>query len=206
MAIAGLALRLPRRVAVRAGLVVVVAAGLAEARTSDQPLSAALNLALGAGFLFLAGAFAGVSRDAHAQASALLEQQQATRLAREEAAVLAERGRLARELHDVLAHTLSGLAVQLEGTRLLAGKLGADQRVVEQISDAQRLARDGMASARRAVSTLRGDTLPGPADLPELIDGARQAGLPTDLPPSTASLDHCPARVGWRSIEPSRKR
>ena len=179
MAIAGLGLRLPRGLAVGAGLLVVVAAGLAEARTSDHPLSAALNLAMGAGFLFLAAAFAGVSRDAHAQARALLEQQQATRLAREEAAVLAERGRLARELHDVLAHTLSGLTVQLEGTRLLAGKLGADPRLVEQIGDAQRLARDGMASARRAVSTLRGDTLPGPADLPELIDGARQAGLPT---------------------------
>ena len=181
MAMAGLGLQLPRRIALGGGLLVVVAAALAEADTSSHPVSAALNLLGGDAVLFRAAACAGVSRDAHVQARALLEQQEATRAAREEAAVHAERARLARELHDVLAHTLSGLAVQLEGTRLLAAKAGADPRLVEQIGSAQRLARDGMASAKRAVSTLRGETLPGPAELPGLVDDARRAGLPTTL-------------------------
>ena len=98
-----------------------------------------------------------------------------TRRAREESAVLAERGRIARELHDVLAHTLSGLAVQLEGARLLAEHTHADPRLVEQVSNAQDLARSGMAGAKRAVATLRGEALPGPDQIPELVEHARLA-------------------------------
>ncbi|MGI5161991.1 sensor histidine kinase [Microbispora sp. CA-102843] len=136
-----------------------------------------------------------MSREAHTQAEALLAEEAAARAAREQAAVLAERGRLARELHDVLAHTLSGLAVQLEGARLLADKTGADERLVAQIGTAQRLARDGMVSARGAVATLRGDALPGVGQLPELITQARLgtglaarlvvSGEPRTLPPES---------------------
>lgn len=195
MAIAAIGLRLPRRVALPGSAVVAVAAALTEWRTSDHALSAMLNLAAGACFLFVASAFAAVSRDAQAQAQALLAEEAAARKAREQAAVLAERGRLARELHDVLAHTLSGLAVQLEGARLLAEKTGADERLLAQIGTAQGLARDGMASAKGAVATLRGDTLPGADRLPELITHARLAtglaarlverGEPRPLPPES---------------------
>lgn len=178
MAVAAIGLRLPRRTALAAGAVVVLAAGFAEAYTSEHPLSGALNLAIGAGFLFVASAFAAVNRDAHAQAEALLRQEAATRAAREEAAALAERSRLARELHDVLAHTLSGLAVQLEGARLLAEFTEADPRLTEQVGNAQRLACDGMASAKRAVATLRGDALPGPDQLPGLIEQTLRSGIP----------------------------
>jgi signal transduction histidine kinase len=181
MAMAGLGLGLPRRRALTCGAVVVLAAGAAEAATSEHPVSAALTLAAGAGALFLAATLAAVSRDAHAQAEALLAQEAATRAAREEAAVLGERQRLARELHDVLAHTLSGLAVQLEGARLLAERTGADPRLAEQVTNAQRLAKEGMLSAKRAVATLRGEQLPGPAQLPELVEQTRLTGLPVSL-------------------------
>ena len=90
----------------------------------------------------------------------MLAQEAATRAARERAAAFAERTRLARELHDVLAHTLSGLSVQLAGARLLAETTGADPRLVDQVSRAQALARDGMGNAKRVVSALRGDALP----------------------------------------------
>src|SRR3954464_9670880 len=72
MAMAGLGLGLPRRPALTCGAVVVVAAATAEAATSEHPVSAALTLAAGAGALFLAATLAAVSRDAHAQAEALL--------------------------------------------------------------------------------------------------------------------------------------
>ena len=182
MAVAGIGLRLPRRTALIAGCTVVLAAGFAEAVTSEQPLSGALNVAIGAGFLFVASTFAAANRDAHAQAAALLRQEEATRAAREEAVVLAERTRLAREMHDVLAHTLSGLAVQLEGARLLAEHTNADARLIEQMSNAQRLARDGMLNARRAVEALRGQELPGTDQLPELITETRRgAGIPVSF-------------------------
>jgi signal transduction histidine kinase len=181
MALAGIGLGLPRRRAVRLAAVVVAAVVAAEAATNPRPVAAALSLVAGCGALFLATLFAGASRDAHAQSQALLEQEAATRAAREESAVLGERQRLARELHDVLAHTLSGLAVQLEGARLLAERTGADPRLAEQVTNAQRLAKEGMAGAKRAVATLRGEALPGPAQLPALVEQARLTGVPVTL-------------------------
>ncbi|NJC71035.1 two-component sensor histidine kinase [Planosporangium thailandense] len=181
MAMAGLGFGVPRRPGLAGVAVIMLGAGWAEARASAHPLGAVLDLAAAAGFLYLAAAFAAVSRDAHTHSQALLEQEAATRAAREEAAVLAERGRLARELHDVLAHTLSGLAVQLEGARLLAERTGADPRLAEQVINAQRLARDGMVNAKRAVATLRGEALPGPEQLPALIEQTRLSGLPVML-------------------------
>src|SRR4051794_21587404 len=60
------------------------------------------------------------------EAERLIEELRESREAEAEAAKLNERGRVARELHDVLAHSLSALSLQLEGTRLLARKHGAD--------------------------------------------------------------------------------
>ena len=175
MAVTGIGLRLRRRPAIVAGVVVVCALAWAEGSTSRNPAGAALNVAIGAGFLLVAAAFAGANRDANERAQEMLRLEAETRRAREESAVLAERGRIARDLHDVLAHTLSGLAVQLEGTRLLAEHTHADPRLVEQVGNAQSLARSGMAGAKRAVETLRGESLPGPGQIPELVEQARLA-------------------------------
>ena len=196
MAAAAVGLRLQGRVARVAAIVVVLTAAAAEAAVSRSPWGAALNVALGTGFVFVASTFAALSRDAHTRAEELLAQEAATRAAKEEAAALAERGRLARELHDVLAHTLSGLAVKLEGARLLARHTGADPRLLDQIDGAHELARDGMTDARQVVATLRGDALPGPAQLPALLERTRRAagipvtfsqlGDPHPLPPDSA--------------------
>ena len=78
----------------------------------------------------------------------------------------------------MLAHTLSGLAVHLEAARLLAQTADADPRLVEQVSAAQHLASDGMSEAKRAVSALHDHALPGPDDLPSLIEQARLGGQP----------------------------
>lgn len=81
------------------------------------------------------------------------------------AAALAERQRLAREMHDVLAHSLSGLTLQLEGARLLASENSADPRLADTIERAHHLARSGLQEARRAISMLRDEELPGPERL-----------------------------------------
>ena len=187
MSVSTMGLRLPRRTAVPFAAPVLLAAGWAQAETSPHPVSAALNIAVGAGFLVVTSAFAAMSLDAHARAATLLVQEAATRVAHEEAAALAERARLARELHDVLAHTLSGLAVQLEGARLLAEHTHADPRLVEQVSNAQSLVRDGIRNARRTVETLRGDALPGPGQLPELVE---QTTRTTGRPVAYAVVGH----------------
>jgi signal transduction histidine kinase len=99
-----------------------------------------------------------------------------------QAAAVAERARLAREMHDVLAHSLSALALQLESTRLLAIKHGVEGEVTRAIDRAHQLAAGGLQEARRAIATARGDELPGPDRIGVLADTfAQQSGLPVDL-------------------------
>ena len=100
----------------------------------------------------------------------------------EEAVALRERQHLAREMHDVLAHSLSALAVQLEGTRLLARSTGADAAVVDAVERSHHLARGGLEEARRAIEALRGGDMPGPDRLPTLTEEFReQTGVETAL-------------------------
>jgi signal transduction histidine kinase len=73
----------------------------------------------------------------------------------EQLAVSRERNRLARELHDTLAHSLSALTVQLEALRsLLAHDPKAAQEALEAITA---LARDGLEGSRKAIQALRTD-------------------------------------------------
>lgn len=182
MALAGLAIRAPKLIALIAGAPVLVAIAIADGHDSANPATAVLAVALGAGFLFGTSALIAFSRDAHARAEAMLAQESALNEAREQMAAMAERSRLARELHDVLAHYLSGLAVQLEGARLLAIATTADPKLVGQISSARKLAQSGLLDARRSLQTLRQDKIPGPARLPYLVtETASTLGIPVDL-------------------------
>lgn len=95
-----------------------------------------------------------------------------------EAAALAERQRLAREMHDVLAHTLSGLTLQLEGARLLATANPADPRLAQAIERAHHQAKSGLGEARSAIGVLRDEQVPGPGRLPALVaDFERDSGI-----------------------------
>lgn len=125
-------------------------------------------------------------------AEELVEELRESRAAQAQAATMAERGRVARDMHDVLAHSLSALSLQLEGTRLLARDRGSDPEVVDKIERAHHLAASGLDEARRAIGALRGDELPGPEALPRLVDdfcggsSARcelvETGTPRELP------------------------
>ena len=114
-----------------------------------------------------------------AQAEQLLIELEESRGAELRAAALAERQRLARDMHDVLAHSLSGLVLQLEGARLLALANPADERLAGTIDRAHELAKSGLDEARRAIGMLRDDELPGPDRL-AVLTGAFQAdtGVP----------------------------
>jgi signal transduction histidine kinase len=98
------------------------------------------------------------------------EELRESRAAHAASAALAERGRVARDMHDVLAHSLSALALQLEGARLLASDRGSDPEVVAAVERAHHLAADGLAEARDAIAALRGEELPGPERLQHLAD------------------------------------
>ena len=91
-------------------------------------------------------------------------------------------------MHDVLAHSLSALALQLEGARLLARDRDTDPEVVAAIERAHHLAGSGLKEAREAIAALRGDEMPGPERLRDARRGlrrprrrSRSAGEPREL-------------------------
>ncbi len=130
-------------------------------------------------------AWSGGSATRNRRAERLVEELRESRAARAESAALAERGRVARELHDVLAHSLSALALQLEGTRLLARDRGADPEVIEGLERAHHLAVSGLTEARQAISALRGDDLPALEDLAGTFPNATFSVTGTPREPSS---------------------
>jgi signal transduction histidine kinase len=141
--------------------VVVLIAVLIATSRHGSVTSALLDAALIAGFYGMAF-LARRLYEANAQAEQLLVELERSRNAETRAAGLAERQRLAREMHDVLAHSLSGLMLQLEGARMLAAENPADPRLPEAIERAHHLGKSGLEEARRAIGMLRDDDLPGP--------------------------------------------
>jgi signal transduction histidine kinase len=83
----------------------------------------------------------------------------AARAAEEREAVLAERARIARDIHDILAHSLSAQLLHLEGARLL---LRADRasEALERVELARDMAKQGLEETRRAITALREDRPP----------------------------------------------
>ena len=188
MSLMGLALRTPRRVAVLAGIPVVAAISAEETYQSVNPTSTVLTVLFASGLLFISAAFAAVCQDRGQHAEALLAREAATSAARQQAAALAERSRLARDLHDVLAHNLCALAVQLEATRLAAISMGAGEELVEQVASARRLACIGMVESRRALQLLRDGETPDVASLPGLVsETSAMLGVPVTSGPMASS-------------------
>jgi signal transduction histidine kinase len=110
------------------------------------------------------------SRESQDQTELLMAELEDARDEQARAAAIAERGRIAGELHDVLAHSLSGAAIQLQGARKLADREHATPRLSDAIDRASELVNAGLANARQAVGALRGDPLPSLAQLPSLIE------------------------------------
>jgi signal transduction histidine kinase len=114
-------------------------------------------------------------------------------------AVLEERTRIARELHDVVAHHMSLVAVRAETAPYRLP--GLPESAQAEFSSLSEVAREALAEMRRLLGVLRhdqpADLAPQPelADLPSLVDTARQAGLAVELSVPTA-LDHVPSGVG----------
>jgi len=107
-------------------------------------------------------------------------------------ATLAERGRIAREMHDVVAHSVSVMVALADGAASAIDRdPAASKRVLEELSTTGRAALDDM---RRLLSVLGdGDgslrPAPGQRDLEELAQRFRSAGLPVRLTISGAPME-----------------
>jgi signal transduction histidine kinase len=113
------------------------------------------------------------SRESQARTELLLAELHDARDDLAKMAATQERARIASELHDVLAHSLSGAAIQLQGARKLAEREGAEPPLRAAIDRASELVKDGLGDARRAVGALQGERLPTVEELPALIDSFR---------------------------------
>ena len=124
--------------------------------------------------LAVTGQFIRRGRQSQDRTELLMAQLQDAREGEAAAAALAERSRIAGELHDVLAHSLSGLAIQLQGARKLAAREQVSTGLRATIERSAELARAGLADAKRAVSALRGGRLPTAGQLSALVEGFRR--------------------------------
>lgn len=134
------------------------------------------------------------ARSRHAQRA--VDEARTRAVAREAAAAAAlsdERARIARELHDVIAHGVSVMGVQAAAARM---QLDADPEAARAaLRGIESTARSSIAELQRLLAVLRGagpdagrEPQPGMSRLPALVDQVRDAGLPvtlrlpTDLP------------------------
>ncbi len=183
------------RWASRVGLVAGLCAGsLAQIRWSDHPPSV-LGIVAVTVFQTVPFALAWVLGDSLRTRRAYLAQleERAARLEKEreaqsKVAVAAERARIARELHDVVAHNVSVMVVQADGAAYVLDT-APDQakKALETISGTGRQA---LAEMRRLLGVLRtgehkeaGEYVPQPdvEQIDELVEQCRIAGLPVDF-------------------------
>ncbi|MEH0516955.1 MULTISPECIES: sensor histidine kinase [unclassified Streptomyces] len=142
---------------------------------------------LGTAAVVLAGLVAGARRreiDQRARHSTLVAtERRRTELARAEAKLAGERNRLGRELHNVLAHTLGALSIQLTAIDTLARTDVQREKLITQIELGHELVSTGLDEARQAVRALRGEATPLAGQLERLcelhqaeleLDGGRQ--------------------------------
>ncbi|MFI6321368.1 sensor histidine kinase [Nonomuraea sp. NPDC050556] len=135
-----------------------------------------------------------------------------------DAAVRAERRRIARELHDVVAHHLTVINALVGGARATMATSQDDAR--DALRSAEQTSRAALAEMRQLLDVLRADdgdpaadvsTGVGAAGLPALVEQATMAGLPSSLRvtgaavPLPAAVDHAVYRVAQEALTNSRK-
>jgi signal transduction histidine kinase len=193
-----------------------VAAFLAAGLATGAPAEALLGYSL----TFIGLWAVGLTRHGYLLRAELAEQTLAeTRRAREaetEAAALAERARIAREIHDVLAHSLAAVSVNLEAAEALLGTLptGSPElgKAIECISRASVFTKEGLADARRAILALRDDAAPLSEQLAELVkeygadaDGPADLSVTGSLRPVTSEASLAVYRTAQEALTNARK-
>ena len=127
----------------------------------------------------------------------------------EQLAVSRERNRLARELHDTLAHTLSGQAVNLEAIKLTVPP--EQTETLSMLDQALESTRSGLRETRRALKDLRSQPLENLGLALALRNLARDAAsraafeleldIPDALPALPPEVEQCVFRIAQESLE-----
>jgi signal transduction histidine kinase len=115
----------------------------------------------------------------------LLEELRAAQAGLAAQAAADERQRIAREIHDVIAHSLSVTALHITGARMALQR--DPEEAAAALEQAERLTRDSLAQVRSVIGMLESSTggtapaLPTASDIPELVEEFRSAGVDVTL-------------------------
>ncbi len=202
LALAYLALNEPRRLIVLGcGVGALAAAGIGVARETDWTWQYwVIGFAFGWGFGELGYHFR-LARDELASTRALIADQ----------AALNERQRIARDVHDVLGHSLIIVMLQLTAARHLLHR--DPEKTDAALADAERVARESLNQVRRTLGMLRSGGaastddvgVPSPMldDLDQLLADYRSAGISVraEVVGSVAALDSSRSMAGYRIVQ-----
>jgi signal transduction histidine kinase len=141
---------------------------------------------IGVGIWIMGIAFPWILGRAAARQQQLATQLDATRRELAEQALLAERRRIARDVHDFVGHGLAAVMLQITSARHVMRRDPAAAE--EALRSAEEVGRRGMQELRRTVALLRGGEeasaagpLPSGDEIPALVDHARTGGLAVEL-------------------------
>lgn len=157
--------------------------------------------ALGYGLRWLADSARDVSRERAARREAEERQERAFA----ESAELSERARIAREMHDVVAHSMSVISVQAQTAPYRLAKSQLDEATRAEFASIAATSRNALQEMRALLTMLRGtgseeDVARAPQpelkDLPELVQRSRDAGAHVSLTVPEAGIPTVPATVG----------
>jgi signal transduction histidine kinase len=178
--------------------------------TVDDWLGAIAGVAV---TVILAGALGAWARTRAALVTALTERAERAESERElmaRDAVLTERTRIAREMHDVVGHRVSLMVLQSGAIEMAA----ADRERVEQLArQVQTAGRQALEELRQMVGVLRAEELddatplgpqPGLGELTRLVAQAGEAGMTVELrglPDASAPVDPTVGRAAFRIVQ-----
>lgn len=162
-----------------------------------------------ANLLVLCSLVPGMARYARQQtlatANELVLQSQRTAESEARSRALAERAAIARDIHDVLAHSLSGVNMQLS----LADALFDADRVDEgreAVRTARRMVVTGLDEARAAVQTLRGDSIDAVVAIERIVSGPGESFTVTGTPrPMPGRYVHTIVRTAQEAVTNARR-
>jgi signal transduction histidine kinase len=175
----------------------VTVAGILAIDVTGLVYASSVGLLLGFPAVVLGGLLTGRNRADYRvqadQAAMLLAQQKQLQAEQRRADVLDERARIAREIHDVLAHSLGALGIQIQAARAVLSDHGNVEQADDLLATAQQMAAEGLVETRRAIHALRTGTRPLDEELAQVSDTYAQryhvavsfetGGVPAPLPP-----------------------
>lgn len=187
---ASISLRLPRRPALWAAAVLLMGTWADLLLQRQDAYSVASDLVFTAvvvvGLPGIAGQALRRYRERVVELEQLTQELAEEREERERLAVLDERHRIAREMHDVVAHSVSLMVVQAGGARSMLDSDLDDSR--QALLAVETVGREALAELRRVLDLLHGTSeplglrpQPGTAELAGLVAATRGAGLEADL-------------------------